>query len=146
MLFRSDHQLMLKGPAHYQGVIRVPFIWSDPLATGATQSRALLQSTDLAPSILQRAGVPAFNGMQGLALAGLFGGAAETPTSGSVPTRSNLVIEEEGQRVYMGFPQRIRMRSFLDGRYRMSLYEGVPWGELYDLQRSEEHTSELQSH
>src|SRR5690606_28283301 len=28
--FMGDHGLMLKGPIHYQGVVRVPFIWNDP--------------------------------------------------------------------------------------------------------------------
>jgi arylsulfatase A-like enzyme len=32
----------------------------------------------------------------------------------------------------MGFPDRVRMRSLVTDRYRLSLYDGVPWGELYD--------------
>ena len=125
--YMGDHQLMLKGPVHYQGVIRVPFVWRDPQGQVGTSSRSLIQSTDLAPSVLARAGLPAFNGIQGHDLGGLI--------NGSKPeVRADLLIEEEGQRVYMGFPQRIRMRSFLDARHRMSLYEGVPWGELYDLE------------
>ncbi len=28
--FMGDHQLMLKGPLHYRGVTRTPFIWYDP--------------------------------------------------------------------------------------------------------------------
>jgi arylsulfatase A-like enzyme len=124
--YMGDHQLMLKGPIHYQGVIRVPMIWRDPQGKQGMSSRALIQSTDFAPTILERAGLPAFNGIQGQSLADLMSG-----TKSEV--RSDLLIEEEGQRVYMGFPGRIRMRSFLDGRHRMSIYEGVPWGELYDL-------------
>jgi len=44
-----------------------------------------------------------------------------------------VLIEEEGQRYYMGFPDRVRMRSVITDRHRLSLYDGVPWGELYDL-------------
>ena len=30
----GDHRLMLKVPEQYQGIVRVPFIWSDPEAPG----------------------------------------------------------------------------------------------------------------
>ena len=47
--------------------------------------------------------------------------------------RDELLIEEEGQRTYLGFPGRVRMRSLVTARHRLSVYDGVPWGELYDL-------------
>ena len=34
----------------------------------------------------------------------------------------------------MGFEGRIRMRSLVTERHRLSLYDGVAWGELYDLE------------
>jgi hypothetical protein len=43
------------------------------------------------------------------------------------------LIEEEGQRVMMGFKERIRCRTLLDSQYRLTIYDGVQWGELYDL-------------
>ncbi|MNF07013.1 hypothetical protein D3C80_2070890 [compost metagenome] len=33
-----------------------------------------------------------------------------------------------------GFPMRTRMRTLQTARYRLSVYEGAPWGELYDLE------------
>ena len=124
--YMGDHQLLLKGPIHYQGIIRVPFIWRDPQGPQGASSRALIQSTDFAPTILERAGIAAFNGIQGHSLGGMLRGSDEQ-------VRTDLLIEEEGQRVYMGFPGRIRMRTLVDGRHRLSIYDGVPWGELYDL-------------
>jgi hypothetical protein len=44
-----------------------------------------------------------------------------------------VLIEEEGQRVYMGFPRRIRMRTLVTERHRLSVYEDAAWAELYDL-------------
>jgi hypothetical protein len=64
--------------------------------------------------------------MQGRSLLPLLRGEA-----GSV--RDALVVEEEGQRRDFGWPHRVRMRSLLDGRHRLTLYDGQPWGELYDL-------------
>ena len=124
--FLGDHQMLLKGPVHYRGLVRVPFIWRDPAAarTGA-RSSALTQTTDIAPSILERAGVAPWNGIQGHSLVPLVRGERDK-------LRERLLIEEEGQRYYLGFPDRVRMRSVITDRYRLSLYDGVPWGELYD--------------
>lgn len=124
--FLGDHQLLLKGPIHYRGLVRVPFIWSDPAGPKSARSAALAQTTDIAPSILERAGVEPWNGIQGRSLLPLLKG--ELPR-----VRERLLIEEEGQRYYMDFPNRVRMRTVLTDRHRLSLYDGVPWGELYDL-------------
>ena len=124
--FLGDHQLMLKGPIHYRGLVRVPFIWADPAGAKRARSSALTQTTDIAPTILQRAGVEAWNGIQGKSLLPLIDGKRDR-------LRERLLIEEEGQRYYLGFRDRVRMRSLITERYRLSLYDGVPWGELYDL-------------
>jgi arylsulfatase A-like enzyme len=130
--FMGDHQLLLKGPVHYRGLVRVPFIWSDPQqGRKVARSRALTQTTDIGPTILERAGIESWNGVQGLSMLPLIAGKRERQ-------RERLLIEEEGQRYYMGFPDRVRMRTVITDRYRLSLYDGVPWGELYDLREDPE--------
>ena len=124
--FLGDHQLLLKGPIHYKGLVRTPFIWKDPVISTPRASAALAQSVDLAPTVLARAGVAAFNGIQGTSLLPLMAGDVEA-------ILDELLIEEEGQRIYLGFAGRVRMRSLLTARHRLSVYDGVPWGELYDL-------------
>ena len=123
--FMGDHQLLLKGPIHYRGLTRVPFIWADPAQRSARRSTALGQTTDIAATILDRASVAPWNGMQGRSLRPMIDGTATS-------IRDTLMIEEEGQRFYLGFKERVRARTILDGRHRASLYDGVPWGELYD--------------
>jgi arylsulfatase A-like enzyme len=123
--FLGDHQLLLKGPIHYEGLVRTPFIWRDPAVAAPRVSDALVQAVDLAPTVLARAGVEAFNGIQGRSLLPLIDG-RETSL------RDDLLIEEEGQRTYLGFSGRVRMRSLVTARHRLSVYDGVPWGELYD--------------
>jgi arylsulfatase A-like enzyme len=126
--FMGDHQLLLKGPIHYQSIVRVPFIWADPRAEGAGARRAAMAGTvDIAPTVLARAGLAPFHGMHGTSLLDVIGNAR-------AGVRDALVIEEEGQRVYMGFSSRVRMRTLLTERHRLSVYDGVGWGELYDLQ------------
>lgn len=125
--FLGDHQLLLKGPIHYQSLIRTPLIWSDPKRPRSVRSDELCSTIDLGPTILARASVTGFNGMQGRSLLPLI--------SGDAPGwREAVLIEEEGQRVMFGFDRRVRMRSLVTKRWRISLYQGATWGEIYDLQ------------
>ncbi|HUB98133.1 MAG TPA: sulfatase-like hydrolase/transferase [Stellaceae bacterium] len=124
--FMGDHQLLLKGPIHYRGIVEAPFLWHDPQKPQNRRSDALCGTLDLAPTILARASVAPFNGIQGRDLAPLFSGAARTH-------HADLLIEEEGQRPQVGFDSRVRMRSLITDRHRLSVYDGVPWGEIYDL-------------
>lgn len=126
--YLGDHQLMLKGPIHYRGLTRVPFIWRDPAAkpTAGTASDALLSTIDVAPTVLARAGVQPYNGIQGRDMAGLIAQREQA-------VREALMIEEEGQRVILGFDSRIRCRTLLADGFRVTVYDGARWGELYDL-------------
>ncbi|HVA15145.1 MAG TPA: sulfatase-like hydrolase/transferase [Stellaceae bacterium] len=122
--YMGDHQLMLKGPIHYRSITQVPFIWRGPALPPGQRSGAFAGTIDLAPTILARAGVPAFNGIQGHDMRPLMESGA--------PLYDEMLIEEEGQRGGLGIPGRARTRSLITGRYRLSLYDGVDWGELYD--------------
>lgn len=126
--YMGDHQLMFKGPIHYDGLIRVPFIWSDPerkIPNGTTSS-ALAGTIDIAQTILARAGVQAFHGMQGRDLMPLMKGER-------TDLRSAMIVEEDNQRAFLGFDRPVRMRTLVSGRWRMTVYRGADWGELYDL-------------
>jgi len=123
--YMGDHQLMLKGPMHYQPLIRVPFLWREPDGGARGRRGALASTLDIARTVLDRAGLEAFQGLQGLSLLSFVNGARDG--------RDGVLIEEEGQRIYLGFNSRVRVRTLVTKRYRLSLYDGVSWGELYDL-------------
>ncbi len=127
--FLGDHQLMLKGPIHYRGLTRVPFIWYDPHAQTVSggSSDALTSTIDIAPTILSRAQLRLFNGIQGKDLQQIVNGV-------HADLRDALLIEEEGQRVILGIDTRVRCRTLLTRRYRMTIYDAATWGELYDLE------------
>lgn len=126
--FLGDHQLMLKGPVHYQSLIRTPLIWADPRYPGqhGRRSSALCGTLDLARTILDAAGVAPFNGMQGASLGPVLAGSRSRH-------HDAVLIEEEGQRTYLGFDGPVRMRTLVTDRHRLSVYERAAWGELYDL-------------
>ncbi|MGQ0656010.1 MAG: sulfatase-like hydrolase/transferase, partial [Betaproteobacteria bacterium] len=123
----GDHRLLLKSPIHYQGLLRVPLLWRDPTASGNQRGAALVGTLDIARTVLERAGMPAYNGMQGASMLGQIRG---EPSE----TRAALLVEQEGQRPIPGFEPPMRMRTLVTGRHRLTVYEEHGEGELYDLE------------
>jgi arylsulfatase A-like enzyme len=124
--FLGDHRLMLKGPAHYRGLIQVPFIWADtPDRAVPGASDALCGTLDIASTILERAGFEAYNGIQGRSLLPAIAGGDDANEA--------VLIEADEQRSYLSFDMPPRMRTLVTRRWRMSVYQGVEWGEIYDL-------------
>jgi arylsulfatase A-like enzyme len=119
---------LLKGPAHYEGITRVPFIWSEPGARPSRRSDVLSGTLDIAPTVLDRACIQPYNGMQGESLLpALDGNALGAP-------RDSVVIEDDQQRATLGFASPSRQRTLITRRYRMTIAHGDPYGELYDRQ------------
>lgn len=126
--FLGDHGLLLKGPLHFQSLIKVPFIWAEPGASdGGCTSDSLSGTVDIARTVLDRAGVQPYNGMQGRSLIGdLRGDPAGAPEA--------MLIEEDGQRRAYGFDRPVRARTVVTDRYRLTIYRGEDWGILHDLE------------
>jgi arylsulfatase A-like enzyme len=124
--FMGDHRLLLKGALHYRGLVRVPFIWSDPTATktGVVNS-TLCGSLDLARTILDRAALAGHNGMQGHAL--------RPASAGETTGHDAILIEEHQRRGYMGLANNFRARTLITQNHRLTIYQGADWGELYDF-------------
>ena len=132
----GDHSMWGKGPYHYDGVIRVPFLvsWPGRFEGGATHD-GVISLLDFAPTILDIAGVPIPEGNKppemgwshepppwpGRSLAPILSG-EETGTSGMA-----LVEDDQDN---LGF----RLRTLVTERYRFTAYSGQPYGELFDLQ------------
>jgi arylsulfatase A-like enzyme len=126
--FLGDHRLLLKGPAHYEGITHVPFIWAEPGQQPARRSDVLSGTIDIAPTILDRARISPYNGMQGMSIVPAIGGESQSAA------RDSLVIEDDQQRATLGFTAPSRLRTLITQRYRMTIAHGDPWGELYDRQ------------
>ena len=127
--FLGDHRLLLKGPAHYQSLVRVPFIWTDPAerARGGSVTQQLASSMDLAATVLDRAGIAAPWGMQGRSLLPVL--------RLDHAVRDAVLVEEEQQRLCFGFDKPPRVHSLITPRWRVSVYRDSTFGELYDLQQ-----------
>jgi arylsulfatase A-like enzyme len=140
--FNSDHgdylgdfNMLFKGAMPFAGITRVPFIWSDPDSRRPTRTGALASTIDISASILERVGLESYAGLQGKSfLANLTGGDT---------LRDELLIEYNDSGPRLGFDEPARVRSLVDQRYRMTIYQGLEWGELYDLETDPDETENL---
>jgi arylsulfatase A-like enzyme len=124
--YLGDHRLLLKGPAHYEGITHVPFIWAEPGQRPARRSGILSGTLDIAPTILDRARIAPYNGMQGVSLLPAING--ERPAA----ARDSMVIEDDQQRAALGFTASPRLRTLVTPRYRLTIAHDDAWAELYD--------------
>jgi len=124
--FMGDHGLLFKGTLHYRSVIRMPLVWRDPSIPGGRRCPHLASAIDLAPTILARAGIPRYHGLQGHDLDPLLRGH-------DAPVRDAALIEEEGHRPTPGLSGMPKVRTLVTRRWRLSVHAGERWGELYDL-------------
>lgn len=118
--FMGDHGLMLKFLLHFQGLIRIPFIWREPGNQTAAKRSDLSSSIDIAPTILARAGVNPYHGIQGRDLF-------------NEPAPSGILVEEDTSRPFPGFADHTQLRTLVTENWRMTMRGGETWNELYDL-------------
>lgn len=127
VLFTSDHGeyaghhgLWLKGPIHYEDVIRVPFLtrWKGKQPAGV-QTNALMSLVDLAPTFLEAGGLPASPHMQGVSQ-------LQTLLNPEQASRSWCLIENRAHTTYY-------VKTWVTERYKLNYYLNRNEGELYDL-------------
>jgi arylsulfatase len=128
----GEHGLMHKGSRFYEPLVRVPLVisWPGHYRQGLV-SDALVELTDLAPTFLAEAGLPAPATMQGRSLAPLLRGEAE-------PTVHRAFVRAEFYRA-LSPVDRTHIKGtyatmYRDGRHKLCVYHGKEHGELYDLQ------------
>ena len=132
IIFTSDHgdylgdfNLMLKGAIPLPSITRVPMIWSDPATRKGAQTETLASTIDISASILDRAGLAPYNGIQGSSFI--------EALDGTQVHRDEVMIEHNDGGPRMGFTKAVRARTLRTKDWRMSIFAGETWGELYDL-------------
>ena len=132
----GDHGLHNKGPYHFEGMLRVPMIWRWPQRFPACATSGLTSVLDLAPTMLDLAGVPIPTGpasdeapqqppaWPGRSLAPLLHGECDT-------VQDSVIIENDED--YLG----LRLRTLVTPAHKITTYTGhrgpEPYGELFDL-------------
>ncbi|MEM8731882.1 MAG: sulfatase-like hydrolase/transferase [Pseudomonadota bacterium] len=125
----GDHKMLFKGPAAYEELTHVPFIWSDPDAPGPKQVDDIGQTHDIGVTILERARIEPAIGMQGQSL--LSGG------------RDAAFIQYDHQKVNRGLGISPRVHTLRTLDWRLSMFDGISWGELYHLRDDPEELHNL---
>jgi len=122
----GDHGLMLKGCRFFDGLVRVPMIWSWPgrFAEGL-ESRALVELVDIAPTLLKALGLPQPWPMQGRSLLPILDGRAD-------PDRHKSHVVSEFWDSIGGRPDHTHGSMVFDGRWKSVVYHGHPVGEIFD--------------
>lgn len=115
--------MLFKGAEQYEAITRVPFIWSDPAGQAGIRTDEIGQTIDIGTTILERARIEAPEGMQGQSLS-VVGGSG----------RRVAFIQYDHQRKNGAFGNAPRVHTVHDGRWRLSVFHGTEFAELYDLE------------
>ena len=119
--YLGDHGMYGKG-LPYDSALRTPLIYRGP-GVAAGQTISSVESTlDTAPTLLDYAGVPEPEGVQGCSLRQLLSG-ADQPRPGAA------LVENDDDFAAL------RMRTLITSRWRLTYYQGQDWGELIDRER-----------
>lgn len=121
----GDHGLMLKGCRFFDGLVRVPFIWSFPERFQAgLESDALVELVDIAPTLLALAGIENPWWMQGRSLLRILDGSA-----GPHIHKRHVISEFRDS---IAGRDRTHGSMVFDGRWKSIVYHGHPIGEIFD--------------
>jgi arylsulfatase A-like enzyme len=120
--FFGQHGLVAKGPFHYEDMIKIPMIVRMPGKVPAGRTSSALQSlVDCAPSFLRAAGLDVPRTMTGVDQTGVWFGTEES-------ARDHVIVENRHQ------PTTIHVKTYVDERYKVTVYYNREYGELFDLQ------------
>lgn len=118
----GDHGLLFKGPHHYDSILRVPTLvrWPEHLPAGR-RCDGLVELIDLPSTILDMAGIPQPQGMQGRSLVPLLRGDTDTGRDSVLVERPDLYWH-------------LDMKTLRTRRWKLTYYANKPFGELYDME------------
>ncbi len=127
----GQHGLIAKGPFHYEDLLRVPFIVRQPGTVPAAQRTDALQTlVDLAPTFLSHCGIGIPYGVTGVDQMPVWRGEQRR-------VRDHVVVENRHQ------PTTIHLKTFIDRRYKITVYYNQSCGELFDLEQDPGETVNL---
>ena len=118
----GQHGMNAKGGFHYEDLIRLPYIVRAPGVVPAGQrSRSLQSLVDLPVSFLCWAGIEVPRSMVGVDQGPVWRGEA-------VAARDHCIVENRHE------PTTIHIKTYVEDRYKLTVYFQRDYGELFDLQ------------
>ncbi|MGC9467146.1 MAG: sulfatase family protein [Anaerolineae bacterium] len=119
--FHGHHGLIAKGAFHYEDMIRIPMVARFPGRIPANRRTEALQTlVDCPKTFLSIAGIDAPRTMTGVDQAQVWFGEADA-------ARMHVVVENRHQ------PTTLHLKTYVNDRYKVTVYYGRDYGELFDL-------------
>ena len=132
--FFGQHGLQYKGGFHYEDLIKLPFIVRYPGKVPAQKESHALQSlVDLAPTFLSLANIPIPPQMSGEDQKAVWEGTQEK-------VRDHILCEFRHE------PTTIHQKTYVDERYKITIYYRQTYGEIFDLQEDPKELNNLWDH
>ena len=120
--FFGQHGLHAKGPFLYEDMIKVPMIARFPGQIPAgTRNTAIQSLVDIAPTCLDFCGLPVPRTMAGLSEKDVWCGQKDF-------VRDHAICEHHHE------PTTIHLKTYVDTRYKLTVYYNQTYGELFDLE------------
>ncbi|WP_309120645.1 sulfatase-like hydrolase/transferase [Paenibacillus sp.] len=124
--FFGQHGLQAKGGFMYEDLIKLPFLVRYPGRVPAGDvSHAMQSLVDLAPTFLSFAGIPIPHGMAGVDQSDVWTGRKSA-------ARDHILCEFRHE------PTTIHQKTYVDRRYKLTVYYNQTYGELFDLEEDPE--------
>jgi uncharacterized sulfatase len=119
--YLGQHGLVAKGAFHYEDLVKTPMLarWPGQIPAGRV-SAALQSQVDYAPTFLAAAGLPVPGLMQGVSQLDVWRGK-------SASARDHVIVENRHE------PTKVHLRTYIDERYKVTVYRDADAGELFDL-------------
>ncbi|WEG10961.1 sulfatase-like hydrolase/transferase [Pullulanibacillus sp. KACC 23026] len=118
--YAGNHGLWLKGPIHYEDILRVPFLvrWKNRIPSGI-RTDSLLSLVDLAPTLLDICGIEPVTAMQGITQ-------KETFLNPGKASRGWCLVENRAEPHFY-------VKTLVKDQYKLNYFLSRQEGELYDL-------------
>ena len=120
--YYGHHNLIAKGPFHYEDGVRVPMIvrWPGKVEAGS-RSPAIQSLIDYPVTFLRAAGIDKPGFMSGLDQLPVWTGEAER-------VRDHALVENTHE------PDQCVLRTYVEDRYKLTVYQSLDCGEFFDLE------------
>ncbi|TCP22343.1 putative sulfatase [Scopulibacillus darangshiensis] len=117
----GQHGLHDKGGFHYEDLLKLPFVVRFPgIVPAGRVSHAMQSLVDLGPTLLQLAGIRSSHPMAGKDQSGVWKGTEKQ-------VRDHVICEYRNQ------PTKVHQKTYIDERYKLTVYYNQGYGELFDL-------------